>query len=212
MRLYQKLERGTTLKVVGITGGIATGKSTVAKFIEKMGYVVIDADEVGHEVLKADDVKATVAKKFNLSLDENGEVDRKILGSIVFSDRRKLELLNSILHPKMLNVIIDEIKTFSNMGNVEEVFVEAAVLFEMKLDQHVDYVVVTDCSDELRINRLMRRNHISRKEAISRIKSQLERGEFLKRADYVVNTSKSLKHTFKQVSILLQLKPWSDKI
>ncbi len=199
------------MKIVAITGGIATGKSTVAKFVKEMGYHVIDADKVGHEILKKDDVKELLIKEFGISLNEKNEIDRKTLGKIVFSDRKKLELLNSIIHPRIVSEILKEISQLSKEG-VREVFVEAAVLFEMKFDRYVDYVIVTDCSNELRISRLMKRNHISREEAIARLKAQLKREEFLKRANYVINTSKSLKHTFNQVSDLLNLKPWSDKI
>ncbi|WP_456398517.1 dephospho-CoA kinase [Mesoaciditoga sp.] len=199
------------MKIVAITGGIATGKSTVAKFVKEMGYHVIDADKVGHEILKKDDVKELLIKEFGISLNEKNEIDRKTLGKIVFSDRKKLELLNSIIHPRIVSEILKKISQLSKKG-VREVFVEAAVLFEMKFDRYVDYVIVTDCSNELRISRLMKRNHISREEAIARLKAQLKREEFLKRANYVINTSKSLKHTFNQVSDLLNLKPWSDKI
>ncbi len=199
------------MKIVAITGGIATGKSTVAKFVKEMGYHVIDADRVGHKILKKDDVKELLIKAFGISLNEKNEIDRKKLGEIVFSDRKKLELLNSIIHPRIVSEILKEISQLSNEG-VREVFVEAAVLFEMKFDRYVDYVIVTDCPKELRISRLMKRNHISREEAIARLKAQLKREEFLKRANYVINTSKSLKHTFNQVSYLLNLKPWSDKI
>ncbi len=197
------------MKSIAITGGIATGKSTVAKIVKDKGYVVLDADEIGHEVLKEEKMKFLIAKKFGLSFDANGEINRKKLGKIVFSDREKLERLNAILHPRMVEVILEKIRSFSNE---KEIFVEAAVLFEMKLNEYMDYVIVTDCPDELRVKRLMNRDHISEEEAIARIKSQLSREEFLKRADYVIDTSKSLQHTFKQVSTVLQLKPWSDKI
>ncbi|WP_036221309.1 dephospho-CoA kinase [Mesoaciditoga lauensis] len=197
------------MKFIAITGGIGTGKSTVTKFIREKGYVTIDADEVGHEALKEKEIKMLVSKEFEIPLDKNGEINRKKLGKIVFSDRKKLNRLNSILHPQIVKMILDKLRSLSNM---EEVFVEAAVLFEMKLDRYADYIIVTDCSDELRMDRIMKREHISRKEAMLRIKTQLSREDFLKRADYVINTSKSLQYTLNQVSILLQLKPWSDKI
>ena len=197
------------MKFIAITGGIGTGKSTVTKFIREKGYITIDADEVGHEALKEKEIKMLVSKEFGIPLDKNGEINRKKLGKIVFADRKKLNQLNSILHPQIVKMILDKLHSLSN---IEEVFVEAAVLFEMKLDRYADYIIVTDCPDELRMDRIMKREHISRREALLRIKTQLSREEFLKRADYVINTSKSLQYTLNQVSILLQLKPWSDKI
>ncbi len=197
------------MKFIAITGGIGTGKSTVTKFIREKGYITIDADEVGHEALKEKEIKMLVSKEFGIPLDKNGEINRKKLGRIVFSERKKLNQLNSILHPQIVKMILDKLHSLSN---IEEVFVEAAVLFEMKLDRYADYIIVTDCPDELRMDRIMKREHISRREALLRIKTQLSREEFLKRADYVINTSKSLQYTLNQVSILLQLKPWSDKI
>ncbi len=197
------------MKFIAITGGIGTGKSTVTKFIREKGYITIDADEVGHEALKEKEIKMLVSKEFGIPLDKNGEINRKKLGKIVFADRKKLNQLNSILHPQIVKMILDKLHSLSNR---EEVFVEAAVLFEMKLDRYADYIIVTDCPDELRMDRIMKREHISRREALLRIKTQLSREEFLKRADYVINTSKSLQYTLNQVSILLQLKPWSDKI
>ncbi len=197
------------MKFIAITGGIGTGKSTVTKFIREKGYITIDADEVGHEALKEKEIKMLVSKEFGIPLDKNGEINRKKLGKIVFADRKKLNQLNSILHPQIVKMILDKLHSLSNR---EEIFVEAAVLFEMKLDRYADYIIVTDCPDELRMDRIMKREHISRREALLRIKTQLSREEFLKRADYVINTSKSLQYTLNQVSILLQLKPWSDKI
>ncbi len=195
------------MKRIAITGGIASGKSTVSAYIVKMGYDVIDADEIGHELLKEDDVKMEVVAKTGVSLTD-GEIDRKALANIVFNDVEKLKILNSILHVRIVKRVLERFDSY----DANEVFVEAAVLFEMKLDRYVDFVVVTDCPDEIRIKRLMERNNFSEKEALVRIRSQMSREEFLKRADHVIDTSKTLKHTFEEVSKLLQLKPWSDKI
>ncbi len=195
------------MKKIAITGGIASGKSTVSDFVRGRGYAVINADEIGHKMLQIEDVKTEIISKFHVPL-KNGEVDRKALGKTVFGDRKKLEILNAILHPRIVSSIVKIFET----SKEKEIFVEAAVLFEMGLDKYVDFVIVTDCPDEIRIKRLIERNGFSEAEALSRLHAQMSREEFLKRADYVIDTSKSLKQTFEEVSKLLQLKPWSDKI
>ncbi len=195
------------MKKIAITGGIASGKSTVSDFVRGRGYAVINADEIGHKMLQIEDVKTEIISKFHVPL-KNGEVDRKALGKMVFGDRKKLEILNAILHPRIVSSIVKIFET----SKEKEIFVEAAVLFEMGLDKYVDFVIVTDCPDEIRIKRLIERNGFSEAEALSRLHAQMSREEFLKRADYVIDTSKSLKQTFEEVSKLLQLKPWSDKI
>ncbi len=195
------------MKKIAITGGIASGKSTVSDFVRDRGYAVINADEIGHKMLQVEDVKTEIISKFHVPL-KNDEVDRKALGKMVFGDRKKLEILNAILHPRIVSSIVKIFET----SKEKEIFVEAAVLFEMGLDKYVDFVIVTDCPDEIRIKRLIERNGFSEAEALSRLHAQMSREEFLKRADYVIDTSKSLKQTFEEVSKLLQLKPWSDKI
>ncbi len=198
------------MKLIGITGGIATGKSVVAGLIKTKGYPVIDADKVGHQVLEMESVKKTLIKEFGDILDPHEKVDRKKLGDIVFEDREKLKVLNGILHPKMVNVILKKSEEIKELN--KEIFVEAAVLFEMGLDKHTDFIVVTDCPDEMRIERLMKRDRLSFNEAKKRVNFQSPREFFLKKADWVIDTSKDFENTSKQVFKMLNLRPWSDKI
>ncbi len=198
------------MKLIGITGGIATGKSVVAGLIKTKGYPVINADKVGHQVLEMESVKKTLIKEFGDILGSRGKVDRKKLGDIVFEDREKLKVLNGILHPKMVNMILKKSEEIKELN--EEIFVEAAVLFEMGLDKHTDFIVVTDCPDEVRIERLMKRDRLSFDEAKKRVNFQSPREFFLKKADWVIDTSKDFENTSKQVFKMLNLRPWSDKI
>ncbi len=196
--------------LIGITGAIASGKSTVSKFIEDMGYPVINTDEIGHEVLEWHEVKRGIVENFGVSLDSNGKVNRKELAEMVFSNPEKLRLLNEIMHPRMLKVILKRFKELSKSH--DDIFVEAAVLFEMGLKKYVDYVIVTDCPDEIKIERLLKRNRMSFEEAKRRLDLQLSRKEFLKKSDFVIDTSDGIECTLKQVSNMLKLKPWSGKI
>jgi len=151
-----------------------------------------------------------VIKEFGDVLNSNGEIDRKKLGALVFENHKNISILNGILHPEMVKMILEKSEELGRSN--EEVFVEAAVLFEMKLDRYTDFVIITDCPDEIKIERLMKRDHLSFEESKKRVALQLSREEFLKRADWVIDTSKNIKYTLEQVFKMLKLKPWSDKI
>ncbi len=198
------------VKLIAITGGIATGKSVISRYLRSRGYPVIDADVIGHEVLERDDVKSEVVKRFGDVLSVDGKVDRKKLGLIVFSDKEKLRELNCIMHQKIKDEILQQFKELSAVN--DEIFVEAAVLFEMNLDKYVDFVVVADCPDEIRIQRIISRDHLSYEEALKRINSQMPRSEYLKRADLVIDTSGDVAKTIEQVFEMLNKKPWCGRI
>lgn len=197
-------------KVIGITGGIATGKSVVARHLRSLGYPVIDADLVGHEILERTDVKCEVSEKIGNVIGTDGRVNRRKLGSIVFSDKEKLKILNEITHPRIVQTILEEIEALSQLN--EEIFVEAAVLFEMKFEKYIDFIIVTDCPDDLRVKRIMERDKLSFEDAMMRINSQMSREEYLRKADFVIDTSGSIEDTLEKVFEMLRKKPWCDKI
>ncbi|MGC9212448.1 MAG: dephospho-CoA kinase [Athalassotoga sp.] len=196
-------------KIIGITGGIATGKSAISGYLRSLGYPVIDADAIGHEILEREDVRREINERIG-NVESNGKIDRKKLGSIVFSDRDKLKILNEITHPRIIKAILDEVDSLSEMN--KEIFVEAAVLFEMNFDKYTDFIIVTDCPDDVRIERIMQRDRLSYDEAVMRIKSQMSREEYIKRADFVIDTSGNIHDTLEKVFEMLKRKPWCDKI
>ncbi len=165
---------------------------------------------IGHEVLNREDVKVQIMAHFGDVLDLDGNVDRKKLGLIVFSDKDKLKELDEITHQKITDEILNQAKELE-IAN-DEIFVEAAVLFEMGLDKCVDFVIVADCPDEMRIQRMILRDHLNYQEALKRIHSQMQREEYLKRADFVVDTSGDINRTFDQIFEMLNKKPWCGKI
>jgi dephospho-CoA kinase len=198
------------MNLIGITGGIATGKSVISRYLRSLGYPVIDADVIGHEILDREDVKSQIVSHFGDVLDLDGNVDRKKLGLIVFSDKEKLRELDEITHQKITNEILNQAKELGIVNDL--IFVEAAVLFEMGLDKCVDFVIVADCPDEIRIQRMILRDHLNYQEALKRIHSQMQREEYLKRADLVVDTSGDINKTFDQIFEMLKKKPWCGKI
>ena len=176
--------------VIGLTGSIGTGKSEAARYLAQLGAEVIDADQVGHEAYTPQseawhNVVGAFGKEI---LDSNGEVDRKKLGAIVFSDPDQLSRLNQIMHPLMARMVAQEIEGLRGQG-VEVAVVEAALLFEAGWDSLVGEVWVTDSSEDLVIQRLSERNGLTKEEARKRISSQMDRSERLSRADLVIDNS-----------------------
>ncbi|MBN2712292.1 MAG: dephospho-CoA kinase [Planctomycetes bacterium] len=134
--------------VIGITGLPCSGKSELSRIFASFGAAVIDVDKLGHEALRLDNVKARLNTVFgNAIFDELGEVDRKQLGHLVFSDPASLTKLESIVHPVMVEMVRERISTSST----QTVIVDAAILFQMGLDKLCDEVIVVIAPEEMRI-------------------------------------------------------------
>jgi len=175
--------------VLGITGNIGCGKTTVAKMFEKLGAQVIEADKVGHLLLKRKKVKERLVRAYGRSiLDERGEVVRKNLRGIVFKDRKKLTQLNRILHPLMA----EEMKKMISSSPRPLIVVDAAVLFEAGWQSLVDKVLVVTSSYETQIRRIKETTNLSLEELEGIMQAQLPQEEKVKRADYVIENEGSL--------------------
>jgi len=175
--------------VLGITGNIGCGKTTVAKMFEKLGAQVIEADKVGHFLLKRKKVKERLVRAFGRSiLDEKGEVVRKNLRGIVFKDRKKLTQLNRILHPLMA----EEMKKMISSSSRPLIVVDAAVLFEAGWQSLVDKVLVVTSSFETQMRRIKETTSLSLEELKGIMQAQLPQKEKVKRADYVIENEGSL--------------------
>ena len=176
--------------VIGLTGSIGTGKSEAARQLEALGASIISADQVGHEAYNPDTEawEQVVAAFGDEILGDDGEIDRRKLGTIVFSDSGRLDKLNQIMHPRMARMVADEIEDLRTQG-VDVVVVEAALLFEAGWDSLVEEVWVTDSPEQMVIERLKKRNGLSEEEARKRISSQMDRSERLERSDYVIDNS-----------------------
>ena len=176
--------------VIGLTGSIGTGKSEAARQLEALGASIISADQVGHEAYtpNTEAWEQVVAAFGDDILQDDGEIDRRKLGAVVFSDPGQLEKLNQIMHPRMARMVADKIEELRDQG-VEVVVVEAALLFEAGWDSFVEEVWVTDSTEQVVIERLKQRNGMSEEEARKRISSQMGRTERLERSDYVIENS-----------------------
>jgi len=181
------------MKVIGLTGGIGSGKSVVSQFLAELGAVIIDADEVGHEALKRDtDLYREVVAAFGKQiLTPSGEIDRKKLGEIVFGNSESLLRLNQIMHPRMFDMVKAQIDGY-RWQRAGVVVLEAPLLVEADWTSLVDEVWVTIASEVTVLRRLGERSGLSQAESLARIRSQLSLEERVRCADVVINTDCSL--------------------
>jgi dephospho-CoA kinase len=194
--------------LIGLTGNIATGKSTVAKMLENLGASVIDADALVHELQRKgtpvyDDIVAVFGPGI---LDRTGEIDRKALGSIVFADPAQLRTLESIVHPA---VLIESMRRMTEAATPVMVY-EAIKLIEAGRAEMCDALWVVTARTEVQLQRLMRDRHMSEAEARQRIAAQPLQGEKVAQATVVIDNSSSLEETWRQVTAAfraIELKP-----
>ncbi len=195
--------------IVGITGGIACGKTTVSALLAEKGAIPINADEIGHQLLKADSpVIDKLTNEFGeVILEESGDVSRKKLGAIVFGDKAARERLNSILHP----LIIERSRTHARQLVMDDpscvVLLDAPLLIEAGAYDSVDLIVVVFSSPDIQIKRIIERskaqNHpLTETDAQARIDSQMPLSEKIKYADVVIENEGTLEELVKQVDVL----------
>jgi dephospho-CoA kinase len=180
-------------KVIGLTGGIGSGKSTVSQYLKKLGAVIIDADKVGHEAFQpgTDTWREVVAAFGRDILTPNGEIDRKKLGAIVFNNPQALGQLNRIMHPKMRDMMKAQIDEYRRQG-VAVVVLEAAILIEANWTPLVDEVWVTRATEAAVLERLKKQRGLAEEQTLARIRSQLSDEERLKHADVVITNEGNL--------------------
>ena len=192
------------VKVIGLTGGIASGKSTVSSILKSLGAVIIDADVVSREIM----IKGTETYNILVSvfgreiLRKDGEIDRRKLGNLVFADKEKLNKLNEITHPEIIKRIKDIIEEERKKGKEKAIVLDAALLIEMKLFNMVDEVWLVVVDKKTQIRRLMKRDNLSYKDALNRIKSQMSIEDKMKYADFIINNCKDFNAIKRQVELL----------
>ena len=193
---------------IGITGSIACGKSTVSDYLIDKGYTIIDADKLGHVALTSDDVKRKLAEKFGDEILENNEISREKLGKLVFGNDDNLKLLNSIIHPKIKELIL---KLQEEHKDEDLVFLDIALLYEANFVDLVEKVVVVYVDEDVQLERLMMRNSLPKEEALKRIESQMSPREKASLGDFVINNSYSKEDTFQKIDEILEKLKRGDK-
>jgi dephospho-CoA kinase len=195
------------MKVIGLTGGSGSGKSTVVFLLSQLTKVyIIDADKIGHQIiLKGKPAYEDIVQHFGKGiLKEDGEINRKSLGEIVFSNKDSLNILNQITHPRIKEEIFREIEQIKEShSSYNYIVIDAALLIEIQLHKIVDEVWAVYTEEEKRIQRIMKRDGLGVKQAENRIKSQMSWEEMKRYADRIIDNSKDQDFTLKQLEYIL---------
>lgn len=177
----------TKNRVAALTGSIATGKSFVSNYFSReYGFSIVDADKIGHSVLERSDIAELIRVEFGKAIVADGIVDRKLLGRAVFSDRKKLNRLNEIVHPVLIK---DSIALITRLSFETPVIFEAAVLFEAGWHKNFETVILTTCDPSIQLKRIISRDRISETEALARISAQMPFEEKSLLADHIIDTT-----------------------
>ena len=188
--------------VVGLTGGLATGKSSIGRILAELGCFLIRADELGHEALaRGGAAHQAVIREFGGDiLREDGEIDRRKLAAVVFDSPERLDLLNKLVHPAVFRREEELLAEFRAREPHGIAVLEAAILIETGNHARCDKVIVAVCREEQQIERATRRDGISREEALARIGRQMPLADKIRYADYVIDTSGEKEETLRQVN------------
>lgn len=168
---------------VGLTGGIGSGKSTVAKIFEILGIPVYYADDAAKRLMNEDeDLKASIIKHFGTESYINNQLNRSWIASIVFNDEEKLALLNSLTHPATIRDSNEWMRKQTSAYTIKE----AALIFESGSDAYLDYVIGVKAPAPLRISRTMQRDHITEEEVLKRMARQMNEETKMQRCDFII--------------------------
>ena len=180
--------------VIGLTGGIGTGKSTVSQILREKKFPVIDLDTISHEVIKIPKVIEKIVENFGKEVLENSgnfenknnaiRISREKLGKIIFENKEKRLLLNSIMHPEILHTMREQISKYKKNNKI--IFVEIQLLFEVQWEKEFDYILLISAKKSTQIRRILERDKRSENDALNIINSQLPLDEKKKRSDFVI--------------------------
>ena len=194
--------------VIGLTGGIGTGKSTVSQILKDRGFPVIDLDVISHEVIEFSSVVEKIVQNFGrevLDEDEAGNctVSREKLGKIIFSDKKKRLALNSIMHPEILKVMHKKILECKSEKN-KIIFVEVQLLFEVQWEKEFDYILLVAAKRDMQVRRVLERDKRSEEEAWNIINSQMSLDEKREKSDFVIENDGNMDDLNKKVDKFLK--------
>ena len=191
--------------VMGLTGNISCGKSSVSKMLASRGAIIVDADLLSREIYEYDDVLEEMKLSFPETL-VNGRVDRRVLAGIVFSDKTRLEDLNRISHKKIYELVCQSLERNRDR---DLVVIDAALLLEAKFDSLADKVVLVYCNEKVQLDRLMKRDSISSEDALKRIRSQMSQEDKKKMVDYLIDNSGDIEVLENEVEKLIkEIRKW----
>lgn len=191
--------------IIGLTGSIASGKSTVAKKLKELGLPIVDADEIARQVVEpgTPTLKKIVEAFGEDALTEEGAMNRQKIGSIIFGDEEKRKVLNSIIHPAIRQEMLRQRDAYLE-GGAHAVVMDIPLLFESQLQHFVEKILVVSVSEDTQLERLMARNKFTEEEAKARIASQLPMSMKEQGADAVIDNNGTLEETERQLQEILE--------
>ena len=190
--------------LVGVTGGIGSGKSAVCAGFEHLGRTVLSADALAREIMDRDaSVKNKVLRLFGeAAYTPEGILDRKFVAERAFGDPSARKRLDAIVHPVVFREIDSRISQLSHEQRLPYIIIEAALIYESGLDKQLDYVIVVEAEQETRIRRVMERDHCSREEVLRRMAAQLAADTKVKLADFVIRNDSGNQRIHSKVQFL----------
>ncbi len=191
------------MRVIGVTGGVSTGKTTVSHMFKVLGCRVINADKIAHNVIKEERIVERIVKMFGMKVLRGKKINRSKLAEQVFKSQEELTKLERIIHPRVTKEIKKKIKELKQKKG-KGVIVDVPLLFEVGLDQSVDVTVVVKTTQSKQIQWAQENLGLSRSEARKRIKAQMPLKDKIRQADFIIDNSKDLNKTRKQVNRIWQ--------
>ena len=186
--------------IVAVTGGMGCGQSTVASFFKKFGAKVISADDVARDLVDHDrEIRKLIQEDLGKQyFFRNGRVNRRLLGEAVFADERKLHILNRIVHPRLVEKLIDEIESARDTGKFRVIVIDAALVYEIRMENMFDSIVVVSANYRNRAERIKARDKLSDAEIKNRINRQIPVPEKSRWADFTIQNNQSLEELEKR--------------
>ncbi len=195
------------MKIIGLTGGIACGKSTVSAYLKSRGAVIVDGDGIARELSKPHaPIWKVYVEHFGASiLNADNTLNRRLIGQIVFTDESEKQWMNETLQPIIKQTILNEIEVYRQQGT-KVLVLDIPLLYEAGWHVLADEVWVVEIAQDLQVQRIIERDGLTEKEAISRIKAQMPLAEKIKRADVVIDTSTPIEITRQKVERICRLR------
>lgn len=194
------------MKVIGLTGGIGSGKSTVSSYLKEQGFLILDADQIAHDITKkGSPVLQKIADAFGADmLDAEGNLQRKKLAAVAFSTSENKALLESLTTAEVVRLISETVAQLRKTKDYDIIFIDAPLLFEAGVDRLTDLVWMVSADEEIRIERVMNRDQISREDVLQRIANQMSNEEKIERSQEIIDNSTGKEELYRQVKALLE--------